>query len=36
MTYLHEGRQFIVLTVGESDPAIPARIIALALPEAAP
>lgn len=32
MTYMHEGRQFIVLTVGDNDPAIPARIVALAPP----
>jgi quinoprotein glucose dehydrogenase len=34
MTYVHDGRQYVVMTTGDSDPRIPARIVALALPEA--
>ena len=33
MTYLHEGRQYIVVAVGSRD--LPARLVALALPETA-
>ena len=32
MTYLHEGRQYVVMTVGDNDPRVPARLVALALP----
>jgi len=32
MTYLHGGRQFIVMSVGSRRPEMPARLVALALP----
>ena len=35
MTYLHQGRQYIVFTVGDQERGIPARLIAFALPATA-
>jgi len=32
MTYRHDGRQYIAMTVGDQERGIPARVIALALP----
>lgn len=32
MTYRHEGRQYIAMTVGDQERGVPARVIALALP----
>ena len=32
MTYMHDGRQFIVMSVGSRRPERPARLVALALP----
>lgn len=32
MTYRHDGRQYVAMTVGDQERGVPARVIALALP----